>query len=92
MYPDPNNRTKWLPSASTTVKYYCIRKSCVVDRFPYFNASFVKVPPSTKDKLLASHVKILREELELAIVHASIACALICMFGVVLYIIIVPIH
>ena len=61
MYPDPKDRSKWLPSASTTVKYYCVRKSCVVDRFPYFNASFVL--PSTKDKLLTSHVKILKEEL-----------------------------
>ena len=33
MYPDPKDRTKWLPSASTTVKYYCIRKSCVVEIF-----------------------------------------------------------
>ena len=63
MYPNPKDRTKWLPSASTTVKYYCIRKSCVVERFPYFNASFVEVPPLTKDKLLTSHVKILKEEL-----------------------------
>ena len=56
MYPDPKDQTKWLPSAS--VKYYCIRKSCAVDNF-HINASFVQVPPSTKDKLLTSHVKIL---------------------------------
>lgn len=64
MYPDPKDRTNWLPSASTTVEYYCIRESRVVERFPYFNASFVEVPPSTKEKLLTTHVQILKEELD----------------------------
>lgn len=64
MYPDPKDRTKWLPSAATTVKYYCIRESRVVKRFPYFKASFVEVPPSTKEKLPTSHVQILKEELD----------------------------
>ena len=64
MYPDPKDRTNWLPSASTTVEYYCIRESRVVERFQYFNASFVDVPPSTKEKLLTTHVQILKEELD----------------------------
>ena len=64
MYPYPKDRIKWLPSASTTVKYNCIRESRVVERFPYFNASFVEVPPSTKEKLPTSHVQILKEELD----------------------------
>ena len=63
MYPDPNDRTKWLPSATTTVKYYCVRKSCVMDRFPYFNSSFLEVPALVKEKLLVSHFNILQEEL-----------------------------
>ena len=36
----------------------------MVERFPYFKASFVEVPPSTKEKLLTSHVQILKEELD----------------------------
>lgn len=36
----------------------------MLERFPYFNASFVEVPPSTKEKLPTSHVQILKEELD----------------------------
>ena len=27
MYPDQKDRTKWVPSGTTTTKYYCVRKS-----------------------------------------------------------------
>lgn len=63
MYPDPKDKTKWVPSATTTTKYYCIRRSCVMERFPYFNASFLKIPPLTKESLQISHFNILEEEL-----------------------------
>lgn len=36
----------------------------MLERFPYFNASFLEVPPSTKEKLPTSHVQILKEELD----------------------------
>ena len=29
MYPDQKDKTKWVPSATTTTKYYCIRKKTV---------------------------------------------------------------
>ena len=41
--------TKWVPSATTTTKYYCIRKHCITERFPYFNVSFLEVPSTTKE-------------------------------------------
>ena len=63
MYPDQKDKTKWVPSATTTTKYYCIRKNCIMQRFPYFNVSFLEVPPTTKENLQISHFKLLEEEL-----------------------------
>lgn len=63
MYPDAKDKTKWVPSSATTTKYYCIRKSCIMERFPYFNASFLEIPPMIKENLQMSHFNILEEEL-----------------------------
>ena len=62
MYPDQRDKTKWLPSAKTTTKYYCVRKSCIMERFPYFNASFLVIPPEKKASLLRSHLNLLDKE------------------------------
>lgn len=58
MYPDQKDITQWLPSATTTTKYYRI-----MQRFPYFNVSFIEVPSTTMENLQISHFKILEEEL-----------------------------
>ena len=42
---------------------YCVRQSCIMERFPYFNASFLEIPSQTKEKLQLSHYNILEEEL-----------------------------
>ena len=63
MYPDPEDNTKWVPSTATTTKYYCVRKNRIVERFPYFNPSFLEIWSTTKEKLQASHRNILEEQL-----------------------------
>ena len=63
MYPDQKDKTKWVPSATTTTKYYCIRKNCIVQRFPYFSVSFLEVPSTTKENLQILHFKLLEQEL-----------------------------
>ena len=63
IYPDQKDKTKWVPSATTTTKYYCIRKNCIMQRFPYLNVSFLEVPSTTKENLQISHFKLLEEEL-----------------------------
>ena len=39
---------KYLPSPanSPTTRYYCIRRNCIYNRFPYFNATFLQVDVS----------------------------------------------
>lgn len=62
MYFDFKDCFKWLLSVLIIVKYYCVRKFCVVDRFLYFNVFFVEVLFLIIDKLLILYVKILKEE------------------------------
>ena len=38
MHPDPNNKEKQLPSANYTTNYYCVKRSCIMERFPYFSS------------------------------------------------------
>ena len=44
MYPDPNNKGQQLPSAKYTTKFYCVKRSCILARFPYFNNTFLEIP------------------------------------------------
>ena len=63
MYPSANG--KRLPSAKFTTKFYCVRRQCILGRFPYFKPSLVKIPPETHCKLEESHFSILSRELDL---------------------------
>ena len=46
---------------SLTTRYYCIRRNCIYNRFPYFNATFQQVDVSIV--LTNSHKKIINEQL-----------------------------
>ena len=53
-----------LPSAKYTKKFYCVKRSCITKRFPYFHPSFIEIPEEVKVDLRDSHLEILREELD----------------------------
>ncbi|KAJ8019089.1 hypothetical protein HOLleu_42548 [Holothuria leucospilota] len=63
MYPSANGER--LPSAKFTTKFYCVKRQCILGRFPYFRPSLVKIPAETRSKLEESHVNILSRELDL---------------------------
>ena len=48
-----------------TNKYYCIRRKCIYNRFPYFTAQLLKVKDGTI--LTGSHKKIIKEQLDVSI-------------------------
>ena len=58
---------KYLPSPanSPTTRYYCIRRNCIYNRFPYFNATFLQVDVSII--LTNSHKKIINEQLSVSL-------------------------
>ena len=58
---------KYLPSPanSPTTRYYCIRRNCIYNRFPYFNATFLEVDVSII--LTNSHKKIINEQLNVSL-------------------------
>ena len=65
MYPDPQNKGKQLPSGKHTTKYYCVKRSCITKRFPYFNTTdFLTVSNDVRSRLKQSHWKVLEQELE----------------------------
>ena len=52
VYPDPTNKGKQLPSTKYTTKYYCVKRSCTMERFPYFSSSLLlKVSSEVRSKL-----------------------------------------
>ena len=64
IYPDPQNKGKQLPSGKHTMKYYCIKCSCILNRFPYFNMTdFLTLNNDVRSRLKESHWKVLEQEL-----------------------------
>ncbi|CAB4041563.1 Hypothetical predicted protein, partial [Paramuricea clavata] len=63
MYPDPTKPNCKLPSAKYTVKFYCVKCSCIKERFPYYNSSLIQIPIDVKGRLCESHQNLLAEEL-----------------------------
>ena len=63
MYPDPQNQGAKLPSAKYTTKFYCIKCSCVLNSFPYFNFSYLEISVDVKSRLKDEHRKLIQEEL-----------------------------
>lgn len=55
------NITAWIPTRSKmTCKFYCVKRTCLLDRHPYFWNGLIKIDDVV---LLNSHVKFLQEEL-----------------------------
>ena len=66
VYPDPTNKGKQLPSTKYTTKYYCVKRSCIMERFPYFSSSMLlKVSSEVRSKL--TQLSILEQELVFAV-------------------------
>ena len=64
-YPNKvSSSPKFLTSAKMTTKYYCVRKQCVMERFPYFNAEFLD---QSEVILEDSHKKHIRDHLEITL-------------------------
>ena len=66
LYPDPTNKGKQLPSTKYTTKYYCVKRSCIMERFPYFSSTMLlKVSSEVRSKL--TQLSILEQELVFAV-------------------------
>lgn len=63
LYPDPNNPGNKLPSPKYTKKFYCIRRNCVMSRFPYFNRKYLEISDGVEANLKEAHKKLIKEEL-----------------------------
>ena len=63
MYPDPNNQGEKLPSTRYTTKFYCIKRSCILKRFPYFGPAYLEISPELRSALKDAHRKLIRAEL-----------------------------
>ncbi len=69
-----SHKEKWLytdkedgrkkKSAYFTIKYYCIRRSCITTRFPYFDSSYIEISEACWDKMEQLHLDLLRDELD----------------------------
>lgn len=62
-YPVEGNWANKRASSCETTKHYHIERKCVTSRFPYFNSTYVEVPPNVKDQLKDSHKTLLSKEL-----------------------------
>ena len=62
LYPDPISPGNRLPSAKYTTKYYCIRRNCVMGRFPYFNNKYLEIPKQVERNIKEAHKKLIKEE------------------------------
>lgn len=65
LYPDPQKTGIMVPSGPTrlTVKYYCIRRTCIQGRFPYYDCEYLEILPEVEAKMVPSHFQLLAAEL-----------------------------
>ena len=63
MYPDPNNQGGKLPSTRYTTKFYCIKYSFILSRFPYFGPAYLEISPEVRSTLKDAHRKLIEAEL-----------------------------
>ena len=63
LYPHPDNPRQKLPSTKHTTKYYCVKLACIMNRFPYFDPSFVDVSVKERSRWQKSHLDLLKSEL-----------------------------
>lgn len=61
MYPAPNEPNRKLPSGKHT-KLYCVKRTCITERFPYYDPSLIQIPAEVRARLRPSHENILADE------------------------------
>ena len=64
LYPDPNDPGHKLPSVHHTTKFYCVKRSCIKTRFPYYLPSLLEIPAEARSRLKSSHLDLLIRELD----------------------------
>ena len=64
LYPAPDDPCCKLPSARLTTKFYCVKKSCIETRFPYFDPSLLQIYTEAHSRLQKSHFDLLEDELQ----------------------------
>ena len=64
LYPDPKDPGRKLPSVYHTTKFYCIKRSCIKTRFPYYLPSLLEIPAEAQSRLKSSHLDLLQRELD----------------------------
>lgn len=64
LYPDPSDPGRKLPSVRHTTKFYCIKRSCIKIRFPYYLSSLLEIPTEAQSRLKSSHLDLLKIELD----------------------------
>ena len=68
------NDPKYLPSLANfpTTRYYCIRRQCIYNRFPYFSSAILLVADDVV--LTNNHKKIIKEQLNVTLQIGYIKC------------------
>lgn len=72
MYPDPQNQVAKLPLAKYTRTFYCIKCSCVLNRFPYFDSSYLEISGDVKLRLKDADRKLIQLELHCGKVYLQV--------------------
>ena len=64
LYPDPNNPGVKLTSGKFTNKHYCVKRSCIRRRFPYFDSSYLEIPAEIGPRLRDAHKNLMKVKLD----------------------------
>ena len=63
-YPDPKTKKWQLTKKQLGKKFYCIKRNCISERFPYFWVGLLKVKKAICEKLKEGHLTQLKKELD----------------------------
>ena len=66
-YPEiqPNGTTEMkLTARKLGKKFYCVKRQCIVERFPYFWKGLLIVSDDVRSRLADSHFHLLKEQLD----------------------------
>ena len=62
MYPSNGDWSNCKPSQRKTVRYYHASMKCLISRFPYFTADYIRIPSDVEESLCDSHKNYLANE------------------------------
>ena len=62
MYPINGDWSNCKPSQRKTVRYYHASMKCLISRFPYFTADYIRIPSDVEESLCDSHKNYLANE------------------------------